>query len=550
MFTHHAASKISESTILFNRIEAYQLVATPIIQVEGSARLLLITMATTFGSKMRFFRPKNVPIAIPLLLLGLHYFPYSSHGFSVSRQQQTILEVSDQMASAEFHKYREMSHQIASQFVPTEFKPLSSLTNCHVQTISGVYLRNSNACKYISGSSGLNSLIRKSAKTIMALVTGKQEMPSSSDREHFWDERQRFETPDGDFFDVDFKYRNAVYQPQPNNSAASRLEPSKKGMVIILHGLQSNSNSSLSVDMARGYLQQGFDVACMNFRGCSGEMNRKMGGYHLGFTDDLKQFLGHLKGEREGTQEQKQSTSPARPPLYLSGFSLGANVALKALGELGEAAHRDYHIFGAAVCGAPFDQERNINFVQAPGFNRLIYMGFLLKSLRERSLEQLELFEGTEEWKKVSYEEVINSNTIADVENAVIAPLYGFQDNIDYYRQTSCLQFVDNITVPTLIINAADDPFFDPSLFPREKSCDFSDTSPIKMVRTDHGGHLGFMFAKEEHPADGDCKLDEEEFESKENERASWMPSELARFLSGVYSKREMMNEVEEMLGR
>lgn len=418
-------------------------------------------------------------------------------------------------------RYRRASHKIASDFKPREFKPLLSLTNCHVQTIAGVYLRNSVSCKYVTDS-GMN-LVQRSVKALMALVVGKQELPSTRDRSNFWDERQRFETPDSDFFDVDFKYQT------------SAEEPSNKGLVIILHGLQSNSNSSLSVDMATGYRNQGFDVACMNFRGCSGEMNRKMGGYHLGFTDDLMQFLDVLKTERE--RKYKNKSRQCAPPLYLSGFSLGANVALKALGELGESAHLNFHIYGAAVCGAPFDQERNIHFVQAPGFNRLVYMGFLLQSLKARSLKQLELFKGSDEWEKIDYEQVISSKTIADIENAVIAPLYGFQSNVDYYRQTNCLQFLDSIAVPTLIINAADDPFFDSSFFPWDKSCDLNDMSPIKMVRTDHGGHLGFMFAQEE-------KVEERLEEITEDARASWMPSELARFFDCVYKKRDELDTV------
>jgi len=414
-------------------------------------------------------------------------------------------------------KYRELSHSIASQFSPTEFNPLPSLTNCHIQTIAGVYLRKSDSCKYVKDSNVAASLF--------------PDFFASPDQGEFYDSRQRFETSDNDFFDVDFKFSNRETK-----------KPSSKGMVIVLHGLQSNSQSSLCLDMATAYLKNGFDVACMNFRGCSGEMNRKMGGYHLGFTDDVKQFLGHLKKD----QEEIYPTAAAAPPLFLSGFSLGSNVVLKCLGELGEAAHRDFNVYGAAVCGAPFDQERNINFVQAPGFNRLVYMNFLLKSLKERSLQQLELFEGSQEWEKVDYEKVANAKSIADIENAVLAPIYGFRDNIDYYRRSSCLRFLDNITIPTLIVNAADDPFFDPDpdAFPWHRSSDCDGSSPIRMVRTDHGGHLGFMFHQELRTAwnESSSKC----YESKE--RASWMPSELSRFLNSVLEHREKLDSLKSLV--
>jgi uncharacterized protein len=440
--------------------------------------------------------------------------------------KRSSTESMPQLPSVATQTYRDTAHSIASKFSSTEFKPHPVLTNCHIQTISGVYLRSLEDLKYVSDGSniGLLQTLVKSLRPSLFLSDAKR--PLNPNREGFYDERQRFETQDGDFFDVDFKYHQG------------KQATSNQGMVIILHGLQSNSLSSLSVDMATAYLNRGFDVACINFRGCSGEMNRNLGGYHLGFTDDLRQFLGHLKNQREASI----TSEPTPGPLFLSGFSLGSNVVLKALGELGEQAHRHYNIYGAAVCGAPFDQERNVNFLQAPGFNRWVYMGTLLKSLRTRSMEQMNLLEGSEEWKKIDYKKIVDAETIADIENAVLAPIYGFEDFIDYYRKNSCHQFLDNITVPTLIINAADDPFFDPSFFPWDKSCDHNPHSPIKMLRTDHGGHLGFMFHQDSAEEDEGAKLNRAGVVNKE--RASWMPAELARFLDLARKERRGLDRV------
>ena len=445
----------------------------------------------------------------------------------------------DAQSKAKVIAYREVGHSIASQFPTIDFNPLPSLTNRHVQTISGVYLRTVDSYKYVTVSSAVELAQVSATSLVSAFWTKDTDNSAASaasarlslnpDREGFYDERQRFETPDGDFFDVDFKYCDELSWEIPS-----------KGTVVVLHGLQSNSQSSLSVDMATAYINQGFDVAFMNFRGCSGEMNRKMAGYHLGFTDDLKQFLEHLKIEREKEPNNSNSIHASRP-VFLSGFSLGSNVVLKCLGELGETAHTEYGIYGAAVCGVPFDQERNINFVQAPGFNRMVYMNFLLRSLKERSLEQMQLFEGSEEWEKIDYEKVVNAESISDIENAVLAPVYGFQDNIDYYRQNRCLEFLDSVAVPTLIINAADDPFFDPDsdVFPWHKSSDFNETSPIRMKRTAHGGHLGFMFHQTASPSANESLVD---FASKE--RASWMPAELSRFLDFVDKNKEKLDKV------
>lgn len=448
--------------------------------------------------------------------------------------KQNVLDYDEETAERTIsQKYRETANTIASEFSATEFQPHPFLTNRHIQTIGGVYLRNSNDFKYLSDGSFLG-LIGTSARSLLSsLWPGEEKLGlTNPDREGFYEERQRFETPDGDFFDVDFKYQHSI----DNSDGVTNRKLSSKGMIIILHGLQSNSQSSLSVDLATAYRNEGFDVACMNFRGCSGEQNRKIGGYHLGFTDDLKQFLGHLKTQHEKTKATN-AVDTVPQPLFLSGFSLGSNVVLKALGELGTRAHAEFNVYGAATCGAPFDQERNVEFLQAPGFNQAIYMGFLLKSMKARSLEQLSLFEGSEEWEKIDCDQVMNAETIADIENAVLAPVYGYKDHIDYYRKNSCLQFLDRITVPTLIINAKDDPFFDPSVFPFEKSSEACQTSPIRMVRTDHGGHLGFMFHQE---GDGEDDMTS----SRRQERASWMPSELSRFLSCAYERRTKLDEI------
>ena len=93
--------------------------------------------------------------------------------------------------------------------------------------------------------------------------------------------------------------------------------------------------------MAQAYVEDGFDVVCMNFRGCCGQPNDTIGGYHLGFTDDLKHFLKMISKMVEQDYFEQR-------PVYLSGFSLGANVVIKTLGELGDAAMTLYNVQGAA----------------------------------------------------------------------------------------------------------------------------------------------------------------------------------------------------------
>lgn len=228
------------------------------------------------------------------------------------------------------------------------------------------------------------------------------------------------------------------------------------------------------------------------------------------------------------TDDEHTLTEP-RWPIYLSGFSLGANVVLKTLGELGETAQTKYNICGGSVTGAPFDCERNIDFLEKKGFNRVVYTKNFVQSMKVKAQTQLDrVCDGDECTTEFDFDGAMAASTVAEFENAYIAKVYGYEDNVDYYRQTSCAYFLDGIAVPTLVVNAADDPFFDPDLFPWEKSCDFEGGDgnlPIKLVRTDHGGHLGYMF----HQADDVDAIKQGKM------RSSWMPTELARFLDYVH---------------
>ena len=282
------------------------------------------------------------------------------------------------------------------------------------------------------------------------VLTALSNLQASEDVCNFWDERQRIPSSCGqDFYTVDIKYtgkRKTKFQSDQS-----------KGIVVLIHGLESNSNSSLSTDLGQAYVDDGFDVVCINFRGCCGSPNDSLGGYHLGFTDDLRHFL-HLMSELWESNDDFD-----KRPVYLSGFSLGANVVVKCLGELEDVAMSLYNVHGAAVVGAPFDAERNVQQVDAPGFNRVIYSRNFLKTLKKRAQLQLDRFCDSDPLTPLfDYNRVMAATTIAEFDDAAIAKIYGFKDNIDYYRSTSCYYYLPGVAVPLFILNAADDPFFDP----------------------------------------------------------------------------------------
>ena len=341
----------------------------------------------------------------------------------------------------------------------------------------------------------------------------------TKEEEWYYDERERVLTPSsGAFFTVDHKY--VVDADSPS-----------RGRVVIVHGLESNSNSSLCVDMSSAFIGRGYDVSVINFRGCCGTDVKSLYDdgtlakngentlmYHLGFVEDLIYYLSILAEKND-------------KPVYLSGFSLGANVVLKALGQMGADAIDLYGVAGAAVAGAPFDTERNyLQFHQDP-ISRAIYVESLLNKLKSRAREILDVhYDGDADSAGFDYAGSMSANTIYELESACVAPLFGFEDHIDYYRKTSCGYYLERIGVPTLIVNAKDDPFFDAGYIPRDKVCNGSGEggAPVKIVMTDGGGHLGYIF----HQVDG---------ESKEKERkASWISEELARFVDHAHFEISM----------
>lgn len=395
------------------------------------------------------------------------------------------------------YSYQQKAGEIASSFEIQEFNPIPWLANCHVQTIAGVLLRRIPACANVVNLSD----------TMLKTVTNLVSPPPEEDT--FWDRRERIPTPDGDWFDVDFKDQSDGTE--------------SKGLMILLHGLESNSKSSLVVDMADSYYKLGMDVCCLNFRSCSGEPNDTIGAYHLGFTDDVKHFLNVVQ-EAEGSETKK--------PLFLSGFSLGGNVMLKTLGELKEEAVDRYNIQGAAVFSTPLNCEKYYTKLEERGINRSIYTGTILKSMRQKAVEKLEQF-GTnndpDTFTAFDYRAAMKAETIFEFEDAFICKIYGFDDPLDYYRKTACIHFVPDIAVPTLVLNGVDDPFMDNANYqPTEVTIEKGGSAPVKMIHTKYGGHCGYMF----HRVDESAK-------SHTMDGNSWGPSEMARFMQHVLTHAE-----------
>lgn len=311
--------------------------------------------------------------------------------------------------------------------------------------------------------------------------------------------RERWDTPDGDFIDVDFlDCTSNNHSEVEGEKRAAREEISSSSdsapFAVLTHGLESTSTAPLTARMALAFQRKGFRVAVMCFRSCSGEDNRTLRAYHLGFTDDLE-FVCRTLRERH-----------PKSLLFLSGFSLGGNVISKFLGELGERA-RDLGIMGGAVTCVPFDAVSCQPRVDT-GFGKVVYAKNFLKTLIPKILRKAETDPRVAEL--VDLERFRKITTIGEFDDMIIAPFFGFDDFQDYYRKSQAKQFLKDVRVPFLAVQALNDPFMD-----REKNnptLEDLQGAPVRLSYHEHGGHCAFVVN-----------------DTEENDKG-WLATELARF--------------------
>lgn len=267
--------------------------------------------------------------------------------------------------------------------------------------------------------------------------------------------RRRLELPDGDFVDLDFT-----------------AFPPRAPLVLVLHGLEGSARSGYMREMYRALGRRDIQAVGLNFRSCSGELNRTPRLYHSGETGDLAWVLGWLVGQ----------VGPS--PLGAVGFSLGANVLLKYLGACGRAAGRSSGLLrAAAAISIPFDLSAGAAHLER-GFSRL-YRRYLVGKLKRKTLAKTAVLDG-----RVHLDRVRQARTFPEFDEAATAPLHGFANAADYYRRCSCARYLADIRVPTLLIHAADDPFLPPAAIPRAAIA----ANPwLHGLITPAGGHVGFV---------------------------------------------------------
>ena len=308
---------------------------------------------------------------------------------------------------------------ITQPFTPQEFRPARWLPGPHLQTLGARFLRN-----------------------------------GSGPRLH----RERVELPDGDFVDLDF-----AFDPK-------RPElPGDAPIVLLLHGLEGNASSRYALQAYRELRTQGIAPVGLNFRSCSGELNRLARMYHSGDTVDIEfilRLLSHKYPDRN------------RGAL---GFSLGGNALLQLLGRTGRAGSEG--LSAAAVISVPYDLSAGADHLLSSGGK--IYSAYLLRKLQRKVRAKRSMMPPS-----VDVPRALKATTFRDFDDAVTAPLHGFDGAEDYYRRSSSKQAISAIRIPTLLLHSADDPFQPRECIPHAAAAQ----NPFVVAAfTKGGGHVGFV---------------------------------------------------------
>ncbi len=271
--------------------------------------------------------------------------------------------------------------------------------------------------------------------------------------------KQRLELDDGDFIDL-------VWTRQLSDDYSGPL-------VVLFHGLEGSIKSHYAYRLLNSLQHPNWPGVMMHFRGCSGEPNRLPRAYHSGETSDARFFLEHLKQRFP------------KADLYAVGYSLGGNMLLKYLGKFKENSL----LKAAAAISPPLDLTACEQKLKR-GFSQ-VYQSHLLSRMK-RNLK-IKLDKMPEFAQHLLCGHNINQiKNFKSFDQLVTAPLHGFKSAEDYYQKCSAMQYLKNITVPSLILHAKDDPFMTHAVIPQQEQL-----SPfIEYELASHGGHVGFIEGK------------------------------------------------------
>lgn len=267
--------------------------------------------------------------------------------------------------------------------------------------------------------------------------------------------RERLTLTDGDFMDLDWSY--------------SKKKTNK--LIVLLHGLEGNAQRTYILGAASHSNKSGWDTLAVNFRGCSGEPNRLFKSYTAGTTEDLEEVITHIL-EKDHYNE-----------IVLNGFSLGGNLLLKYLGERVVIAKE---IKKAVAISTPLSLEKSLEELNKQ--NNILYSKVFLLSLKKKFREKSKSFPDQatkEDFKKIK--------SLLDFDTIYTSKAHGFEDAYEYYQKNSSLQFLPEIKIPVLLLQAQNDSFLSPSCYPVSLA---EKQKNLYLELPKYGGHVGFYDKK------------------------------------------------------
>ena len=274
--------------------------------------------------------------------------------------------------------------------------------------------------------------------------------------------RDRWETPDFDFIDLDWLI-SADNQPE----ALPLEQRDETPLVVLFHGLEGDSSSQYAVGLMHAVAACGWRGVVVHFRGCGGELNRLPRAYHSGDSAEIDWILRRFRTTRVG-------------PIYVAGVSLGGNALLKWLGEQGDEA-RAVVTRAASVC-APVDLAA-AGVALARGFCK-VYTQRFLATLKPKTLAKMKRYPAL-----CDRQRMLAARTLYEFDDVVTAPLHGFNGVDDYYARARSKPFLQTIVVPTLVLNARNDPFLPERFLPTAEEVSAQVTLELPAT----GGHVGFV---------------------------------------------------------
>ncbi|RLD28991.1 MAG: alpha/beta hydrolase [Bacteroidetes bacterium] len=264
--------------------------------------------------------------------------------------------------------------------------------------------------------------------------------------------RERITLYDDDFLDLDWSYAKSITNK----------------LVILLHGLEGNAQRAYMIGGAKLFNENNFDAVCVNFRSCSGEINLKFRSYHSGVTEDLEDVIQHIISTKKYSE------------IYLNGFSLGGNVTLKYLGEGRSIPNQ---IKAAVAISVPCSLYGSC--IELHKFKNVLYHYRFKRHLKNKLKQKQKQFP-----ELVSDLDIRSIKTLKDFDDVYTSKAHGFKDALDYYDKCSSLQFLNDISIPTLLINAENDSFLSSECYPIDEA---KNNSNLFLEMPKYGGHVGFV---------------------------------------------------------